>query len=65
MTTDRPKLVLLGGGRITAADVAKMFEALTGREAGLTLDEHDRLDRQLARAYDRLERKDDGEEGKG
>jgi hypothetical protein len=63
MSNEKPRLVLLGGRRITAADIARMFGILTGRAADMTPEQLAEVDRQLDQRYAELRRRDD--EGQG
>jgi hypothetical protein len=62
MSNGKPRLVLLGGRRITAADLARMFAALTGRTADVTPEQLSEVDRQLDQRYADLRRRDDEEQ---
>jgi len=59
MSNEKPRLVLLGGRRITAADIARMFAILTGRAADMTPEQLAEVDRQLDQRYAELRRRDD------
>jgi hypothetical protein len=62
MSNGKPRLVLLGGRRIIAADLARMFVALTGRTADVTPEQLSEVDRQLDQRYADLRRRDDEEQ---
>jgi hypothetical protein len=54
MSELKPKLVLLHGRMITAANIAKMFKALTGSEPEVSPEWLERTNKELEEAYAKL-----------